>query len=149
MSELSEHFTLEELSRSQTAVRLGISNVPNRDQVEALTRLSLDLLEPARALLEVPLLISSGFRCPQLNVAVGGQPSSAHLDGRAADFTPGGEDLEAAFEILSESALPFDQLILESGAGSAWIHIASARTGQEPRRQALHLTKRPLRQAIG
>lgn len=150
MSLLSEHFSLEELTRSETATRHGIPNTPNRDQAAALGLLCVDLLEPARALLGVPLQVSSGFRCPDLNARVGGQPNSAHLDGRAADFIPIGLSLDQAYMRLAQSDLPFDQLILEAApSGSRWIHFACARLGEQPRRQAFHLTKRPQRRAIG
>lgn len=137
--QLSPHFSLAELTRSQTALRLGIPNEPDERIVANLTRLCALILEPARALLGVPLQISSGYRSPRLNGAVGGAPSSAHLEGRAADVLTPGLDLVAAFDTLRHSALPYDQIIQECGP-TGWVHIAVARDGESPRREMLTAT---------
>lgn len=134
MTQLSPNFSLEELTRSQASLRLGIDNQPNEEQLANLTRLANDLLEPVRALLGFPLHIDSGFRCPQVNAAVGSTAShSAHLDGRAADVIPVGMDLKKAFDLIRQGII-FDQLIIEC---NAWLHIAVATEGAHPRRQAL------------
>lgn len=133
--ELSQNFSLEQMSRSDTALRRGIDNSPNAGEVANLVRLCESLLEPAQALLGVPLVINSGFRCPALNQAIGGATNSAHMDGRAADFVlPRGMSLKDAFEALRKSSLPYDQVIFEC---NAWIHLAVAGAGSDPRRQAL------------
>lgn len=137
---LSVHFSLDELTRSQTASRLGINNQPTPEVVAMLRRLAITLLEPIRDLLGAPLHVDSGYRSPALNGAVGGAASSAHLDGRAADLVPIGVGLVAAFDFIRRSSLPFDQVILECGA---WIHVAVARPGDAPRRQALEASGRP------
>jgi hypothetical protein len=137
---LSPHFTLEELTFSQTALRKGIDNTPAAGAVENLTTLCATLLEPARDLLGVPLHLDSGFRSPALNEAVGGAKTSAHMDGRAADCIPQGADLRQAFDRLRRSDLPYDQIIYEC---SAWIHLAIARKGETPRREALTATGGP------
>ena len=131
---MSEHFTLDDLTRSQTASRKGIDNTPPQQAIDSLNLLCSTLLEPARALLGVPISVDSGFRSEVLNEAVGGAKSSAHLEGRAADLVPQGMALQAAFDILRKSNLPFDQIIFEC---HAWIHLAIARDGETPRRQAL------------
>ena len=131
---MSEHFTLEDLTRSQTASRKGIDNMPPQQAIDSLNLLCSTLLEPARALLGVPLSVDSGFRCEALNEAVGGAKTSAHLDGRAADLVPQGMDLQTAFDALRKSDLPYDQIIFEC---KAWIHLATARPGETPRRMAL------------
>lgn len=131
---LSTNFTLEEMVRSQTALRLGIDNTPNASQIAHMTVLCASLLEPARTLLGVPLHIDSGFRSTRLNAAVGGAANSAHLDGRAADIVPIGLELHAAFDTLRHSDVPYDQIITEC---DAWIHIAIAADGTKPRRQML------------
>lgn len=105
-----------------------------------LVRLCETLLEPARELLGVPLHVDSGYRCPALNAAVCGAKGSAHMDGRAADVVPMGLYLRDAFDRLRKSELPYDQIILECGA---WIHLAIARTGVDPRREALEASKTP------
>lgn len=127
---LSEHFTLEELTRSETASRRGLCNTPRPVEQANLSRLCQDLLEPIRDLLGVPLHINSGFRSLMVNGLVGGSRNSAHLDGRAADFVPVGMDLREAFDRIRASGLPFDQLILEC---NAWLHVGQAPAGQPPR----------------
>lgn len=135
MTQLSEHFTLEEMVFSSTALRHNLDNTPNEEQTAALTRLCQTLLEPARELLgSVPFHVDSGFRCRELNALVRGIPTSAHLDGRAADIIPTGLDLHLCFDELRKSALPYDQIIFEC---AAWIHLAVARDGEQPRREAL------------
>lgn len=131
---LSPHFTLDELARSETALRHGRNNHPGPDEIANLERLCRDLLEPTRALLGVPLHVNSGFRTLAVNTLVGGSKTSAHMDGRAADVFPVGMDLRQAFDWIRGSTLPFDQAIEECGA---WLHLAIARDGEEPRRQAL------------
>lgn len=139
---LSVHFTLAELIRSQTAIRNGINNTPDQKTIGELQRLAVSILEPVHELLGVPLQISSGYRCPKLNALVGSTAKhSAHLDGRAADFVPVGMDLREAFDaIRSAPGLPIDQVIIECGE---WIHIAIPALGQIPRRQALIASGRP------
>jgi len=126
---LSDHFALDELCRTAQRDR----NVPGPEQKKNLRRLAQTALEPLRALWGHPIRVTSGFRCPRVNEAVGGAPTSAHLDGRAADTVPLGLALDAAFEQARKSTVPYDQLILEPG----WVHVAIAREEQAPRRQAL------------
>lgn len=131
---LTEHFSLVEMTRSEAGLRRGIPNVPNAGEIANLQRLCETVLEPIRALLNVPMHVNSGYRCPAVNAAVGGKGNSAHLDGRACDFVPMGMSLDHAMGLIQHSGLPFDQLILEYGA---WIHVSIARTGSDPRGQVL------------
>ena len=131
--DLTPHFTLDEMLRSEAALRNGIPNQPNDEQLHNLQRLCEVLLEPARALVGA-LHVNSGFRSLALNELVHGAHNSAHLDGRAADLDPVDSDLRRAFDTLRVSSLPFDQIIIEC---NAWIHLACARDGETPRRQAL------------
>ena len=131
---LSPSFTLDQMTHSDTALRKGIDNTPNAGEINNLHRLCDDLLEPAQTLLGVPLSINSGYRSPTLNQTIGGATASAHMDGRAADFVPHGMDLQGVFDSLRKSDLPYDQIIFEC---HAWIHLAIAREGEKPRRQAL------------
>jgi zinc D-Ala-D-Ala carboxypeptidase len=136
---LSEHFTLEELILSQTAARQGIDNTPSATIVQKLRQLA-GVLEEVRSLLGgAPILVSSGYRCLELNEAVGGAKNSAHMDGLAADFTAPafGTVIQAARKIAA-SDLAYDQLIQEYGA---WVHIGLAKDGVEPRRQELSIFK--------
>ena len=133
--DLNPNFTLAQMSRSDTALRLGIENNPNAGEVANLVRLCESLLEPAQRILGVPLVINSGYRSIALNHAIGGATGSAHMDGRAADFIlPRGMSLTDAFKTLRKADLPYDQIIFEC---NAWIHLAVAKTGTDPRRQAL------------
>ena len=139
---LSPNFTLEELVFSEVALRKGIDNVPSMTQAACLATLCHTLLEPARELLGAPLRIHSGYRSPAVNEAVGGSVTSAHMDGRAADFVPVDLPLLNAFHALRTSQLPYSQIIQECGP-SGWIHIAIEVPGAAPRREALTATGRP------
>lgn len=133
--QLTPNFSLEELTFSQTAARLGFDNTPNPAQQANLLSLCQTLLEPARIVLGVPLHVDSGFRSEWLNTQVGGAIDSAHLDGRAADIIPIGLDLHDAFlKLKTMAGLPIDQLIIEC---DAWLHLAIAPSGQQPRLQFL------------
>ena len=131
--QLTKHFTLLEFTRSQQALRLGIANTPNALQEANLYRVAL-LLEQVRTALDMPLHVDSGYRCPSLNAMVGGAPTSAHLEGRAADVIPVGLDLRVAFGDLQRAGLTLDQCILEC---DAWLHIAVAPLHAVPRREYL------------
>lgn len=134
---LSPHFTLDELSFSEIALRKGLINTPGQIQTANLALLCETVLEPARVLLGVPCHINSGYRSHAVNQAIGGAASSAHMDGRAADFVPVDLPLRAAFDALRLSALPYDQIIFEC---AAWIHMSIATSGSQPRREALTAT---------
>lgn len=127
----SEHFTIEELCRSQVAVCLGIDNEPKREDIIAnLKRLAFHTLEAVRLLNDSkPITITSGYRCKALNRAVGGVATSQHQNGCAADFVVGSaEENRRLFQkIKSSGSVPFDQLILEPQAG--WIHISYVEGG--------------------
>jgi zinc D-Ala-D-Ala carboxypeptidase len=132
--QLSPHFSLEELTFSQIALRKGINNQPQRSEAVDLERLCRVLLEPIRDLWGVPVHVDSGYRSPILNVLVGGAHNSAHMDGRAADLLPIGLDLPRAFAMILGSQLPFDQVIIEC---NAWIHIAIPAEGAPVRKAAM------------
>ena len=130
---LSNSFTLEQLTFSETAVRKGLPNVPSPEQVINLTELAM-ALERVQLLLGFPLSIHSGFRSPKVNSAVGGSPTSAHLDGYAADFTcvQFGSPLEVC-KAIAGSDIPYDQVIQEY---KAWCHLSV-----DPRMRKMLLTK--------
>jgi hypothetical protein len=140
--QLSPHFALIEFTRSPTAARLGIPNIPSLEHVANLERLALEL-EKVRALTGQPLHINSGYRCPELNAAVGGSPNSYHMAGCAADFDPppGWTHDRLQQAIAARPDIAFDDLLEEGTAqpeaagGARWIHFAIAKLGATPRRR--------------
>lgn len=119
---LSANFTLGELIRSETAARKGIRNVPRQAEIAALRLLCEKVLQPVRDHFGRPVIITSGYRSPRLNTAIGGSPSSQHCWGEAVDFTVVGQsNIEVCRWI--ERTLPYDQLIYEYGE-SGWIHAS-------------------------
>ncbi len=135
-----KYFTIEELCASETARRRGIDNTPPPEICERLRRLIERLLDPIRTAWGSPITVNSGYRCPKLNTAVGGAPTSQHMKGEAADITAGSPAdnkrlFDKILEMQATGKLAFDQLIDESGY--RWIHI-SYRAGKN-RNQTLHL----------
>ena len=108
---LTANFTLDELVKSQTAVRKDINNMPNPDQIENLKALAANILQPVRSHFDKPLIISSGFRCAELCIAIGSSINSQHAKGEAADFEIWGTSNEELAKWI-KSELEFDQLIL-------------------------------------
>ena len=143
MTQLSEHFTLEEFTLSQSAVRAGIDNAPPAE-VLAILRETAAGMEAVRALLGLPISISSGYRSPALNAKVGGADTSAHTLGHACDFNcPAfGSPLQVAQAIAANELIGWDQLIHEFGS---WVHISF-----DPRRrlQLLTIDKRGTRPGL-
>jgi zinc D-Ala-D-Ala carboxypeptidase len=133
---LTEHFTLEEFTRSQRGARRGIKNVPNTSQIHSMTSLCLLILERIRDITEMPISISSGYRCPALNRLVGGSRGSQHMKGEAADIYINGITPKWLFDTIRKTDLPFDQLILENPDADGWVHI-SYTTRHPPRREVL------------
>lgn len=132
---LSDHFTYEEMTFSEQALRKGLDNTPDEAAQGNLVRVCEILLEPARKLLGCPLHVNSGYRSAAVNTAVGSTAAhSAHLDGCAADIVPIGVDLGIAFYMLRKSLLGWDQIILEC---RAWIHMSITLVGVLPRHEAL------------
>ena len=131
---LSEHFTLEELSFSEMAARLGLDNAPGLIVITNLGRMAA-VMEGIRTLLgSRTITVHSGYRSPQVNKAVGGVATSAHCLGLACDFVcpEFGTPYEVALAIL-KSDIEYDQLILEYG----WVHVGLAQQGFVSRREAL------------
>ena len=121
----SKYFTLEELTKSATARRLGISNKPTADIIAALQRLVTNVLDPLREEWGAPIIVGSGYRCPKLNKAVGGARMSQHMYGQAADIRTlhdRPEDNKRLRDLLIKLNLPFDQLIDEFGCD--WLHVS-------------------------
>jgi len=124
---LSQHFSYQEFIKSQTALRKGINNEPDDAQLYSMKMVCMNILEPIRTTFERPVIITSGFRSPELCVAIGSSTNSQHAKGEAADFEiPGVSNKEVA-DWIHEN-LPNDQLILEFFDGkdpnSGWIHCS-------------------------
>lgn len=133
---LTEHFTLSEFVRSDTATNRHIDNTPTTGAVDNLRALCRNVLEPARVAFGEPIYITSGYRCPTLNKAVGGKPTSQHLRGEAADLQVRGIDnLRKLYRLIKDHGV-FDQLLYETNkAGAKWIHVSYKSNGN--RRQAI------------
>ncbi|MGE0497043.1 MAG: D-Ala-D-Ala carboxypeptidase family metallohydrolase [Ramlibacter sp.] len=124
---LTAHFTLAELTASAKARQLGLDNTPAPELLPRLILLA-ELLERIRATLGVPVTVTSGYRCPRLNTAVGGVTSSDHTQGHAADIVaPGYGTPHAVATLLAPlvSTLGIGQLILEGIKGKQWVHVST------------------------
>ena len=142
---ISKNFTLLELTKSNTATRLGISNTPDKEGIHKLRLLATELLQPLRNAVG-PLRVTSGYRSESLNKAIGGSNNSQHTKCEAVDlqFVKRGKmDNMKIFNAIINHALEFDQCILEFGGATAendsdnpdWIHLSWKVT--ENRRQIL------------
>ena len=124
---LSEHFTLEELTYSRTAVENAIANEPAAQAKASLQHLAGCLLEPLRQLYKKPIAVLSGYRNKEVNRLVGGVATSQHVKGEAADcYTPEGP--EKLLELLMRSGLPFDQAILYKRR--RFLHLSLKQSGR-------------------
>lgn len=135
---LSEHFTLEEMVISQIATRKGLDNTPPPEELKNLRALCVKLLEPIRALAGNPIVVSSGYRSPAVNKAVGGAKSSQHVLGQAADITCPALGQKKFFDLIRKSGLPFDQVIDEF---EQWVHVSHRRDPRKNRGEALRARK--------
>lgn len=123
---LSNNFTLEELIKSETAIRRGINNTPSASVVENLQQLVTNVLQPVRDRFG-PIVITSGYRSAQLNVAIGGSATSDHVLGMAADVEVPGLDNKVLAQYIQNN-FKFTQLILEfyteGDPHSGWVHVS-------------------------
>ena len=124
---ISEHFSLQELTKSQTGERLGIDNLPSDAHLANLTLLCERVLEPIRTHYGRPITINSGYRGQKLNKAVGGAATSQHCNGEAADIEIAGV-ANGDLANWIETNLDYDQLILEcykrGVPDSGWVHVS-------------------------
>ena len=128
---LGQHFTLAELTHSQAAARRGLKNDPDAAALANLQLLVRNVLDPLREALGRPITVSSGYRAPMVNRAVGGASSSQHVLGQAADIVVPGMHVTEVVARIRALGLPFDQLIDEFGS---WVHVSY---GPRHRRQTL------------
>ena len=141
---ITSHFTLHEFVDSVTADKLGIANIPSFQDVLNLSALCYFILEPFRVFYQAPILVTSGYRCPVLNKAVGGVSTSAHLTGNAADICPVRTDLDSFSEFVSLLKVhlknrDFDQMIVYNK--SKFVHISYFHFGRSNRKEVLWYDK--------
>lgn len=133
------YFSILELKKSDTAKKKGIRNNPDEETRKRLECLIRECLDPIRERWGKPIIVTSGYRCPELNAAVGGAPTSQHMKGEAADIKDAGGDNKGLFELIKRMQLAglieFDQLIDESNL--SWIHISHKQ--EHNRREILKL----------
>lgn len=130
MENLSDNFTLEELISSNTAKAKGIDNTPGAIEKQNLKLLAQTVLQPIRDKYGKPISVTSGYRCPKLNAAVGGSKTSQHLKGQAADIkctaTSKAELFNLIKDMINKGELTVGQLIWEYGTKKEpnWIHVS-------------------------
>lgn len=143
MANLSDNFSLAELTHSDTARRKGIDNEPSYEQLEALQYLAQNLLQPIRDHFGKPVHITSGFRSETLNKSIGGSRTSQHCKGEAADFRVSGIHPRRVWEYIN-SELEFDQLIAEyidrNETATGWIHCSLKK--KDNRGEAASITRK-------
>ena len=152
--QLTKHFNLSEFERSATAEKFGIDNTCPSSLIPQLSTLCKTILEPLRQHFEEPVIISSGYRCPTLNIRVGGVYASQHTLGEAADIVPlppagSSPSLSSKPSALSswfdwlQANTNFDQLILEHDSkGSYWIHVSCRKNRKANRHQVFYDLKK-------
>ena len=141
---LSEHFTLDELTNSETAARNNWDNTPNTDELSNLKRLAEFLEQVKTALNGKPIIINSAFRSKKVNDAVGSKDTSQHRIGCAADIRIPGMTPDEVVKAVIASGIGYDQVIREF---DRWTHISIPNTpGDKPRQQALIIDKAGTRQ---
>lgn len=125
---ISKHITLQEATESATALRMGIKNVPNEVELNAMKYVAENLFEPIREWFGEPIKINSFFRCAALNKAVKGSLTSGHILGNSIDISTGSKKgNEQIFNFIKLSGLDFDQVINEYDF--TWIHISLKKSG--------------------
>jgi len=138
---ISAHLSLEECIKSTTASRLGINNMPPQSVINTLKIAAEKVFEPVRLHFGVPIFVSSAYRSPELNKAIGGSSTSQHMHGEAFDLDMDGKSTKvtnaAIFHYIRDN-LVFDQLIWEFGndTNPDWVHVSYETTGAQ-RKQIL------------
>ncbi len=125
MTQLTEHFSLEEMTRSEWAQKHRVRNIPNLTQIAALQHLCITVLEPLRRQFG-PIRINSGFRCERVNAGVHGVGNSRHLYGEAADIHVPDRATARRYFLFIRDHCNVDQLIFEyNSAGARWLHVST------------------------
>ena len=130
---LTENISLKELTKSESATRFGISNEPTEEALSNLQKLATHILQPVRDHFGKPLIITSGYRSPELCVKIGSTTTSQHTKGQASDFEIGGIANKDLSDWIHQN-LDYDQLILEfwkpEDPNSGWVHCSYKGEGQ-------------------
>lgn len=130
---ITDHFTLSEFTDSETARRRHIDNTPSAPIVVAITTLCTFLLEPLRQRYGRPIIVTSGYRCPLLNAAVGGATSSQHMRGEAADIKGSSPADNMRLYHMIRNSFSFDQVIAEEYDPKTntcqWVHVSCKGVG--------------------
>ena len=127
MVRISKHISYKEATRSATALRLGIENIPNEYELQNMEMVAKKVFEPLREAVDAPIKINSFFRCEELNKAIGGSSKSQHCQGRAIDIDDIYGNVSNAFMYYYiKDNLDFDQLIWEFGTNDSpdWVHVS-------------------------
>jgi zinc D-Ala-D-Ala carboxypeptidase len=127
MNKISKHISYKEATRSATALRLGIENIPNEYELQNMEMVAKKVFEPLREAIDAPIKINSFFRCEELNKAIGGSSKSQHCQGRAIDIDDiYGHVSNAFMYYYIKDNLDFDQLIWEFGTNDSpdWVHVS-------------------------
>lgn len=137
--QLSKNLSLAEVTRSETAKRKGISNMPTPEHIENFKKLATNIFQPIREHFDKPIFISSGYRSAELNKAIGGSLSSQHCSGEAIDIDMDGTDItnKQIFDYIKDN-LTFDQAIAEypENGHIDWVHVSFA-ANRSQRKQVL------------
>lgn len=120
---LTENFTINEMTYSVTAMSNKIDNRPSVEVIANLKALCENVLQPLRNHLGCAIIVTSGYRCSELNKKIGGKPNSQHLKGQAADFVVPQKKLKEVFDYIKNN-LPYDQLLYEYNKTDKWIHVS-------------------------
>ena len=134
MIKISEHISYKEATRSATALRLGIDNVPNQYELQNMEMVAKHVFEPLRKAVGAPIKINSFYRCEELNKAIGGSTKSQHCQGRAIDIDDVYGSVSNAFMYYYiKDNLDFDQLIWEFGTdhNPDWVHVSYKANGPQ------------------
>lgn len=123
---MKSYFTIEELCKSDTAEKLNIDNTPSEEVIERLNEI-IDFMNPIREAWGSAIIVTSGYRCPELNKAVGGSETSVHQIGYGIDMQPKNGKIEEFIEFLinyvKDNNLKWDQILFERSKSAIWIHL--------------------------
>jgi hypothetical protein len=139
-NKLTEHFTIEELTASDTANKLHIINTPTPEHIENMRYCCEKILEPVRKYFNKQVTVNSSYRCPELNKAVGGANGSQHVNGQAIDFEIMGVSNRVVADYVAEN-MEYDQVILEfftdGQINSGWVHASIKKEGGNRRNKLI------------